>query len=137
MAFFSIATTGLAIRPLFTSNFLIHYFMDMKWVWIVRWEYTGLYLILDGMVLVCCDTLPGKTFQDHNMDNNLDSRYGCSSDAFSSRKNLQLYDLCNLSSADHPDCSLTGKFPSRHSKKEPCRLHLLHNLCISVSCSYS
>lgn len=47
-AFFSIAVTGLAIRPLFTSNFLIHNIMDLNWDWIVRWEYLGLYVILAG-----------------------------------------------------------------------------------------
>jgi signal transduction histidine kinase len=47
-AFFSIAVTGLAIRPLFTSNFLIHNIMDISWDWIVRWEYLGLYVILTG-----------------------------------------------------------------------------------------
>jgi len=63
MAFFSIATTGLAIRPLFTSNFLIHYFMDMKWVWIVRWEYTGLYLILTGWFWFVATLYPAKHFR--------------------------------------------------------------------------
>lgn len=47
-AFFSIAVTGLAVRPLFTSNFLIHNIMDLSWDWIVRWEYLGLYVILGG-----------------------------------------------------------------------------------------
>lgn len=47
-AFFSIAVTGLALRPLFTSNFLIHNIMSLSWDWIVRWEYLGLYTILAG-----------------------------------------------------------------------------------------
>jgi len=63
MAFFSIATTGLAIRPLFTSNFLIHSFMDMNWGWIVRWEYTGLYLILTGWFWFVATLYPAKHFR--------------------------------------------------------------------------
>jgi len=47
-AFFSIAVTGLAVRPLFTSNYLINNIMDISWDWIVRWEYLGLYVILAG-----------------------------------------------------------------------------------------
>lgn len=45
---FSLATIGLALRPLFTSNFLIHYMADLSWTWIVRFEYLGLYLVLTG-----------------------------------------------------------------------------------------
>jgi len=46
--FFSIGTIGLAVRPLFTSNFLIHNLVSVRWDWIVRWEYLGLYTILAG-----------------------------------------------------------------------------------------
>jgi len=63
MAFFSIATTGLAIRPLFTSNFLIHNFMNMSWVWIVRWEYTGVYLILTGWFWFAATLYPARYFR--------------------------------------------------------------------------
>jgi hypothetical protein len=52
MGFFSLATIGLALRPLFTSNFLILNFMQVRWEWIIRWEYLGLYLLLTG-ALVC------------------------------------------------------------------------------------
>jgi signal transduction histidine kinase len=48
MGFFSLATIGLALRPLFTSNFLILNFMQVRWEWIIRWEYLGLYLLLTG-----------------------------------------------------------------------------------------
>ncbi|MFO7621506.1 MAG: ATP-binding protein [Bacteroidales bacterium] len=48
IAFFSIATIGLALRPLFTSSFLIHNIINLDWVWIVRCEYLGLFLIVIG-----------------------------------------------------------------------------------------
>jgi signal transduction histidine kinase len=63
MGFFSLATTGLALRPLFTSNFLIHSIMKMSWVWIVRWEYLGLYLILIGWFWFAVNLYPSKTFR--------------------------------------------------------------------------
>ena len=49
MGFFSMATTGLAIRPLFTSHFLINNLFDIGWTWIVRFEYLSLYLIIIGL----------------------------------------------------------------------------------------
>jgi signal transduction histidine kinase len=61
--FFSIATTGLAIRPLFTSNFLIHNIMHISWIWIVRWEYLGLYLILTGWFWFAVTLYPSKPFR--------------------------------------------------------------------------
>ncbi len=48
IAFFIIATIGLALRPLFTSSFLIHNIINLDWVWIVRCEYLGLFLIVIG-----------------------------------------------------------------------------------------
>jgi signal transduction histidine kinase len=45
---FSLTTIGLALRPLFTSNFLILNLFNMKWVWIVRSEYLMLYLVIIG-----------------------------------------------------------------------------------------
>jgi len=48
IGFFSLATTALAIRPLFTSNFLILDIANPGWEWIVRFEYTGLYIIITG-----------------------------------------------------------------------------------------
>ena len=41
MGFFSLATLGLALRPLFTSHYLILNFFNIEWVWIVRFEYLG------------------------------------------------------------------------------------------------
>jgi len=63
MAFFSLATIGLAIRPLFTSNFLIYNLMPISWVWIVRWEYIDLYLILVGWYWFASTLYPGKYFR--------------------------------------------------------------------------
>jgi signal transduction histidine kinase len=63
MGFFSLATTGLALRPFFTSNFLIHNIMKMSWIWIVRWEYLGLYLILTGWFWFAVTLYPTKRFQ--------------------------------------------------------------------------
>lgn len=45
---FSMATIGLALRPLFTSHFLILNLVDLNWIWVVRFEYLLLYLIIIG-----------------------------------------------------------------------------------------
>ena len=45
---FSLATFGLALRPLLTSHFLIYNLIDMKWVWVVRFEYLTLFLVIIG-----------------------------------------------------------------------------------------
>jgi signal transduction histidine kinase len=63
MGFFSLATTGLALRPLFTSNFMIYNFMEMTWVWIVRWEYIGLYIVLTGWFWFAAIQYPAKLFR--------------------------------------------------------------------------
>ena len=63
MAFFSLASTGLALRPLFTSNFLINSIMHLKWEWIVRWEYLGLYLILTGWYWFAVILYPSRFFR--------------------------------------------------------------------------
>ncbi|HEX2976143.1 MAG TPA: 7TM diverse intracellular signaling domain-containing protein, partial [Bacteroidales bacterium] len=48
MGFFSMVSTGLALRPLFTNSFLIQSFINIPWVWLIRCEYTDLYFILIG-----------------------------------------------------------------------------------------
>lgn len=63
MAFFSLATIGLAVRPLFTSNFLINNLLPISWMWIVRWEYIDLYLILVGWYWFAATLYPGKYFR--------------------------------------------------------------------------
>jgi signal transduction histidine kinase len=63
MGFFSLATTGLALRPLFTSNFMIHNIMEISWAWIVRWEYIGLYIVLTGWFWFAAILYPAKLFR--------------------------------------------------------------------------
>ena len=48
MGFFSLATIGLALRPLFTSHYLILHLFNMEWIWIVRSEYLGLFILIIG-----------------------------------------------------------------------------------------
>ena len=45
---FSMATIGLALKPLFNSNYLIYNIIDMSWIWVVRFEYLVLFLIIIG-----------------------------------------------------------------------------------------
>ncbi len=63
MGFFSLATTGLALRPLFTSNFMIHNIIEISWAWIVRWEYIGLYIVLTGWFWFAAILYPAKLFR--------------------------------------------------------------------------
>ena len=63
MGFFSLATIGLAMRPLFTSNFLILNFMQVRWDWIIRWEYLALYLLLTGWFWFAVILYPSKRFR--------------------------------------------------------------------------
>jgi signal transduction histidine kinase len=48
MAFFSMALLGMALRPLFTSSFLIYDFYTISWLWTVKLEYLSLYLMMFG-----------------------------------------------------------------------------------------
>lgn len=48
MGFFSMATFGLALRPLFTSHFLILNLTDVSWQWIIRFEYISLFIVIIG-----------------------------------------------------------------------------------------
>jgi signal transduction histidine kinase len=48
MGFFSLATLGLALRPLFTSHYLILNLVDLDWIWIVRFEYISLFIVILG-----------------------------------------------------------------------------------------
>ena len=103
MGFFSLATTGLAIRPLFTSNFLIHNIMEMTWDVDCK---MGIHWSLhrsDRLVLVCSDTIPYKAFPENNMDYNSDIPGSCNTYTISSCTDIQLYDLHNLSSDDNSD----------------------------------
>src|ERR1035437_8978284 len=63
MFFFSMTTIGLALRPLFTSHYLILNLFNMDWVWIIRAEYLGLFLILVGWVWYVMNLYPSKFFR--------------------------------------------------------------------------
>jgi signal transduction histidine kinase len=60
MAFFSIAVIGLALRPLFTSHFLILNFTNLSWVWIIKFEYLTLFLIMLGWAWFAVNLYPSK-----------------------------------------------------------------------------
>jgi signal transduction histidine kinase len=57
---FSLATLGLALRPLFTSHYLINNLFNMKWVWIVRFEYLMLFLVIFGWSWFVTNLYPTK-----------------------------------------------------------------------------
>jgi signal transduction histidine kinase len=48
MGFLGLTTLGLALRPLFTSHYLILNLVRISWVWIVRLEYIGLFIVIIG-----------------------------------------------------------------------------------------
>ncbi len=63
MGLFCMATIGLALRPLFTSHFLINNLFDMEWTWIIRFEYLGLYIIIIGWTWFAQALYPTKIFK--------------------------------------------------------------------------
>lgn len=63
MAYFSMAATGLAIRPFFTSHFLISGFADIGWDWIIRFEYMGLYIVVTGWLWFITVQYPSRYFR--------------------------------------------------------------------------
>ncbi len=58
--FFSIATICLAVRPLFTSHYLIGNLADMSWTWIIRFEYLGLFVLTIAWVWFLNSIYPSK-----------------------------------------------------------------------------
>ena len=48
LGFFSLTLLGIAMRPFFTSSYLIYDFIEMNWNWTVRFEYFSLYIIMIG-----------------------------------------------------------------------------------------
>lgn len=60
MAFFSMALVGMALRPLFTSNFLIYDFLQVSWIWTVRLEYLCLFLVMIGWTWFAETLYPSK-----------------------------------------------------------------------------
>lgn len=63
MGYFCMATTGLAIRPLFTSHFLIYNIVNISWIWTIRFEYLGLYLTLIGWLWFASVLYPSGFFR--------------------------------------------------------------------------
>jgi signal transduction histidine kinase len=57
---FSMSTIGLALRPLFTSQYLIYNLIDLKWVWVVRYDYLLLFLIIIGWSWFAFNLYPSK-----------------------------------------------------------------------------
>lgn len=60
MGFFGMATVGLALRPLFTSHYLILNLIDISWTWIIRFEYLGLFMIIIGWSWFTVNLYPSK-----------------------------------------------------------------------------
>jgi signal transduction histidine kinase len=58
--FFGIGLLGMALRPLFTSEYLIYDFIDISWIWTVRFEYISLYLIVGGLIWFTDRLYPSK-----------------------------------------------------------------------------
>jgi signal transduction histidine kinase len=63
MAYFCLGTIGLAVRPLFTSHFLIYNLLDPGWQWVVRLEYLGLYVVMIGWVWLAYELYPKGYFK--------------------------------------------------------------------------
>lgn len=54
----SMLTTGIALKPLFTSHYLILNFFTVSWAWIIRYEYFCLYISLIGLSLYAWNLYP-------------------------------------------------------------------------------
>ena len=63
MGFLSMTTIGLALRPLFTSHYLILNLFAMDWVWIVRFEYLGLFVVIIGWTWFVLNLYPSRFFR--------------------------------------------------------------------------
>ncbi|MGD0341995.1 MAG: sensor histidine kinase, partial [Bacteroidales bacterium] len=63
MGFFCMATIGLALRPFFTSHFLIYNITDLGWTWTVRLEYLSLYLTIAGWQWFASVLYPSRIFR--------------------------------------------------------------------------
>jgi hypothetical protein len=60
MAFFSMALFGLALRPLFTSQYLIYDFVNIGWQWTVKLEYLSLFIIMIGLAWFADNLYPSR-----------------------------------------------------------------------------
>lgn len=60
MSSFSLALIGFALRPLFTSQFLIFDFFTIRWDWIIRFEYLSLFMVMFGVTWFAVYLYPSK-----------------------------------------------------------------------------
>jgi signal transduction histidine kinase len=60
IAFFSITLIGLALRPLFTSQYLIYDFFNLGWQLTVKLEYISLFIIMIGLTWFADSLYPSK-----------------------------------------------------------------------------
>jgi signal transduction histidine kinase len=60
MAFFSMALIGLALRPLFSSPYLIYDFVELGWQWTVKFEYLCLFIVMIGWAWFAESLYPSK-----------------------------------------------------------------------------
>ena len=60
MAFFSLALIGLALRPLFTSQYLIYDFITLGWQWTIKLEYLSLFITMMGWAWFADNLYPSK-----------------------------------------------------------------------------
>jgi signal transduction histidine kinase len=60
MGFFGMSTFGLALRPLFTTQYLILNLVNISWVWIVRFEYLGLFMVIIGWSWFTANLYPSR-----------------------------------------------------------------------------
>jgi signal transduction histidine kinase len=60
MAFFSLALIGMALRPLFTTPYLIYDFFNLGWQWTVRFEYICLFVVMFGWTWFADNLYPSK-----------------------------------------------------------------------------
>jgi signal transduction histidine kinase len=63
MGFFSMGTIGLALRPLFTSRFLVYNIFTVSWAWTIRLEYLTLYLTVAGWLWFLACLYPNRIFR--------------------------------------------------------------------------
>jgi signal transduction histidine kinase len=63
LVYFCMATIGLALRPLFTSHFLINNFTPLDWTWMVKLEYIGLYFVITGWFWFATILYPSRAFR--------------------------------------------------------------------------
>ncbi|MFN8241023.1 MAG: sensor histidine kinase [Bacteroidales bacterium] len=67
MAYFSLAIFGLALRPVFTSQFLIYDFINLGWTWTIRMEYISLIMIILGWTWFLYHLYPAKYFRIYSL----------------------------------------------------------------------